>query len=191
MDLYLEKTIPANQISEAVSNIRAAKQLDEIRKIVGISEEFIDAELKEALLDGKKTIDSLRAELNAVLKENVDLTQKANKAEASILLEKKTAEMPEDKKKFVSRLLGNKAPEYIEENFSYVVDMFDRESKEELEVIKESVKNEFVKAPVVDRPEIIEEAKNFNNEVERSVASDDISGYLNEMKKISGSRFTR
>lgn len=191
MDLYLDKAVPAQQISEAVENIRAAKQIEQIRQIVGISEEFIDAEIKEALLDGKKTIDSLRAELNGVLKENVDLSVKANKAQASILLEKKTSDMPSEKKSFITKLLGNKNPEYIEENFSYVVDMFERESQDELEVIKESVKSEFVTAPKVDRPEIIEEAKNFNNEVERSASSDAVSGYLNEMKKISGSRFTR
>ncbi len=191
MDLYLDKAIPAEQISEAVENIRACKQIEQIRQIVGISEEFIDAEIKEALLDGKKTIDSLRAELNSVLKENVDLSTKATKAEASILLEKKTADMPSEKKSFITKLLGNKNPEYIEENFSYVVDMFERESQDELEVLKESVKQDFVTAPKVDRPEIIEEAKNFNNEVERSASSDAVSGYLNEMKKISGSRFTR
>jgi len=191
MDLYLDKAVPAEQISEAVGNIKAIKQLEQIRQIVGITEEFIDNEIKEALLDGKKTIDSLRAELNNTLKENVDLSHKANKAEASILLEKKTADMPSAKKSFITKLLGNKNPEYIEENFSYVVDMFERESEEELDVLKESVRSEFVTAPKVDRPEIIEEAKNFNNEVERTASSDAVSGYLNEMKKISGSRFTR
>lgn len=191
MDLYLEKAIPAEQISEAVENIRAAKQIEQIRQIVGISEEFVDNEIKEALLDGKKTIDSLRAELNSVLKENVDLSHKADKAQALVLLEQKTADMPSAKKSFVTKLLGNKNPQYIEENFSYVVDMFEKESQEELEVLKESVKSDFVKAPSIDRPEIIEEAKNFNNEIERSASSDAVSGYLNEMKKISGSRFTR
>jgi len=191
LDLYIDKAIPTEQISEAVENIRATKQIEQIRQIVGISEEFIDGEIKEALLDGKKTIDSLRAELNSVLKENVNLSVKATKAEASILLEKKTADMTSEKKSFVSKLLGNKSPEYIEENFSYVVDMFERESQDELEVLKESVKQDFVSATKVDRPEIIEEARNFNNEVERSASSDAVSGYLNEMKKISGSRFTK
>jgi hypothetical protein len=191
MDLYIDKAVPAQQISEAAENIRAAKQLEQIRSIVGINEEFIDSEIKEALTDGKKTIDSLRDELNKVLKENVDLLQKSNKSEAKILLEQKTTDMPSEKKNYITRLLSNKAPEYIEENFAYVVDMFERESKEELEVIKESVKSDFVKAPKVDRPEIIEEARNFNNEVERTTSDDVVSGYLNEMKKISGSRFAK
>ena len=185
LDLYLDKNLPKDQISEAVQNIKAARQLAQIRQIVGISEEFVDAEVKEALVDGKKTIDSLRAELNEALKENAQLNQRANKAEASIILEQKTADMPSAKKQFVTKLLGNKAPQYIEENFSYVVAMFEKETQEEIDEIKESVKQQFTKAPQVDRPQVIEESKEFNNEIERTSLSDGVTGYLNEMKNLS------
>jgi hypothetical protein len=195
LDLYLDKAVPTNQISEAVENIRAAKQLNEIRKIVGINEEFIDSEIKEALTDGKQTIDSLRTELNQALKENADLNHKLNKAEATMLLEQKTADMPSVKKNFVSRLLKNKTTSYIEENFNYVVDMFDKETQNEVELVQENVKSEFNKTAsiVVDRPSVIEEQQeiNFNNEIERTPSGESVSGYLNEMKKISGSRFAR
>lgn len=188
LDLYLDKALPKEQISEAANNIKAIKQLNQIRQIVGISEEFVDTEIKEALVDGKKTIDSLRAELNEALKENAELNQRANKAEASIILEKKTADMPSAKKQFVTKLLGNKAPQYIEENFSYVVAMFEKEAQEEVDEIKESVKNQFTKTPQVDR-QIIEESKTINNEIERTESGDSVTGYLNEMKNLS--RFAR
>ena len=191
LDLYVDKALPKEQISEAVANIKAANQLKQIRQIVGINEEFVDSEVKEALVDGKKTIDSLRAELNEALKENAELALKANKAEAKIILEAKTADMPSSKKQFINRLLGNKAPEYIEENFQYVVEMFEKKSQEEVDEIKESVKNEFVKAPKVDRPQIIEEQKEFNNEIERSTSGEGVSGYLNEMEKLSKFRFAK
>lgn len=186
LDLYVEKAVPTEQISEAVQNIKAAKQLNQIRQIIGISEEFVDAEVKEALVDGKKTIDSLRAELNEALKENAELNQRANKAEATIILEQKTSDMPSAKKQFVTKLLGNKAPQYIEENFQYVVEMFEKETQEEVDEIKESVKNQFINAPKVDRPQIIEEQKQFNNEIDRDSSSGEgVSGYLNEMKKLN------
>jgi len=185
LDLYIDKNIPKDQISEAVANIKASKQLQQIRQIVGISEEFIDNEVKEALVDGKKTIDSLRNELNVALKENTELTLRANKAQAYIILEQKTADMPSAKKQFVNKLLGNKAPEYIQENFQYVVDMFERENQDELDEVKESVKQEFVKTPAVDRPQVIEESVEFNNEIERAGSGDTVNGYLNEMKKLN------
>jgi len=190
LDLYIDKNLPTEQISEAVANIKASKQINQIRQIVGISEEFVDSEIKEALVDGKKTIDSLRGELNEALKENAELNQRANKAEASIILEQKTSDMPSAKRQFVTKLLGNKAPQYIEENFQYVVEMFEKETQEEVDEIKESVKNKFIKTPSVDRPQIIEEQKQFNNEIERnSTSGEGVSGYLNEMKKLG--KFSR
>lgn len=192
LDLYIDKNIPKEQISEAVANIKAANQIKQIRQIVGITEEFIDSEVREALVDGKKTIESLRGELNEALKQNVDLSLKANKAEAKMILEEKTTDMPSAKKAFVNKLLGNKAPEYIQENFQYVVEMFERQTQDEVDEIKESVKSEFVKTPSIDRPQIIEEKQEFNNEIERdSTSGEGVSGYLNEMKRISGNRFTR
>jgi len=188
LDLYIDKALPKDQISEAVQNIKAANQLAEIRQIVGISEEFIDSEVKEALVDGKNTIDSLRGELNEALKQNAELHQRANKAESSIILEKSTADMPSAKRQFVTKLLKNKAPQYIEENLPYVVAMFERESQEEVDEIKESVKQQFTKTPQVDR-QIIEESKEINYEMERSESSDSVAGYLNEMKNLS--RFAR
>jgi len=186
LDLYIDKHIPAKQINEAVHNVKAKKQLDEIRKIIGISEEYIDAEVKEALKDGKSIIDSLRSELNQTLKENVNLNARANKAEAHILLEKKTSEMPASKKQYISKLLGTKSPQYIEENFSYVVDMFEKEQTNQVDEIKESVKQEFTKAPRVDRQIIEEKTQTLTqNEIERTASSDSVSGYLNEMKNLS------
>ena len=192
LDLYIDKALPKQQIAEAASNVRAAKQLDQIRQIVGISEEFVDSEIKEALVDGKHTIDTLRTELNQALKESAELNHRANKAEACILLEQKTSDMPNAKKQFISKLLGNKAPKYIEENFQYVVEMFEKQSQEEVDEVKESIKRDFVTAPKVDRPQIIEEQREFNNEIERnSTSGEGVSGYLNEMKRISGNQFTR
>lgn len=192
LDLYLDKTVPTAQINEAVTNIQAAAKLHQIRQLVGINEEFVDNEVKEALIDGKRTIDSLRNELNVALKENVDLAARANKAEVAILLEDKTVDMPTAKKTFVHKLLKNKTPEYIKENFDYVVEMFEKEAQTDLETIQEQVKQEFVSQTAsADRPHIIEEQKNFNNEVERDASSEVVSGYLNEMKKISNSRIAR
>lgn len=189
LDLYLDKNLPKDQISEAVQNVKAAKQLAQIRQIVGISEEFVDTEVKEALIDGKKTIDSLRSELDEALKQNVDLNQRANKAEASIILEKRTADMPSAKKAYITRLLGNKTPQFIEENFSYCVDMFEKEAQEEVDEIKESVKQQFTKAPQVDRPQIIEESLDFDNEINRPESGGSVAGYLSEMKNLS--RFSK
>jgi hypothetical protein len=187
LDLYLEKVVPTQQVNEAVENIRARKTLEQVRKLVGINEEFVDGEVKEALIDGKNTIDSLKKELNEALEANAQLNNKLQRTEASLLLEEKTKELPESAKSFVSKLLKGKSPEYIQENFQYVVEMFDKEMTEQEETAKEGIKNRIVES--VDRPE----TEAISEEIvsnPTAVVEAGVGGYLSEMKKRDGSKLS-
>ena len=185
MDLYLEKTVPSSQVSEAVENIRASTLLQQIRQIVGINEDFVNEEIKEALVDGKKTIDSLKKELNEALETNTNLNHKFKFAQSALLLEQKTKDMPQATKNYVTRLLKGKSPEYILENYQYVVEMFDKEVSDQEENAQENVQRRLVEA--VDVP-----SSESYLEEEISVAPPEIkagvSGYLNEMKKLDKNR---
>ena len=183
LDLYMEKTMPTEQVNEAVENIRARKTLEQIRQLVAIDESFIDGEVKEALIDGKRTIDSLRKELNEALESNTELNHKLNRSDAALLLESKTKDMPTAAKSFVSKLLKGKSPEYIQENYQYVVEMFEKEITEQEDSAKEGVTQRIVES--VDRPEteILEEEISSPAPILES----SVGGYLNEMKKVDGS----
>lgn len=184
MDLYLEKVVPTSQVNEAVENIRSRKVLEQIRQLVGINEEFVDSEVKEALLDGKTTIDSLKKELNEALEANTELNHKLSKAEATMLLESKTKELPEAAKNYVGNLLKGKSPEYIQENYQYVVEMFEKEISEQEETAKEGVEQRIVEA--VDRPETEVIQEEISSPA--PATSPSVGGYLNEMKKLDGSK---
>jgi hypothetical protein len=184
LDLYMEKAIPTAQVNEAVENIRARKTLAQVRQLVAIDEDFIDSEVKEALLDGKSTIDSLKKELNEALEANTKLSHNLSKAEASILLENKTKELPEAAKSYVGNLLKGKSPEYIQENYQYVVEMFEKEISEQEETAKEGVEKRIVEA--VDRPET--EVLHEEISSPAPVSAPNVGGYLNEMKKLDGSK---
>jgi hypothetical protein len=185
MDLYLEKVVPTTQVNEAVENIRSRKVLDEIRRLVGINEEFINGEIKDALVDGKTTIDSLKKELNEALEANTSLNAKLNNAEAKILLEEKTKDMPDSTKAYVSKLLRGKSPEYIQENYQYVVEMFEKDTSEQVENAKDKVTRRIVEA--VDRPEADELVEEIISRPPVENKSP-VGGYLNEMKKLDGSK---
>ena len=45
LELYIEKLIPTQQISEAVENIQARRIVDQIRELVSIDEQFINSEI--------------------------------------------------------------------------------------------------------------------------------------------------
>jgi len=185
MDLYLEKTVPTTQVSEAVENIRAATLLQQIRQIVGINEDFVNEEIKEALVDGKKTIDSLKKELNEALETNTELNHKFNQVQSALLLEQKTKDMPQATKNYVTRLLKGKSPEYILENYQYVVEMFDKEVSDQEENAQENVQRRLVEA--VDVPSSESDLEEEIS-VTPPVVKEGVGGYLNEMKKLDKNR---
>tara|TARA_Y100000592_G_C5400860_1_gene283026 strand:- start:307 stop:687 length:381 start_codon:yes stop_codon:yes gene_type:complete len=124
-------------------------------------------------MDGKTQIDELNAKVNALAKQNKVLSEKYRSTKANLLIEAKTANLSEGKKSYLRKILIDKTPEFIEENFEYTAKLFDKKEKERLTVIKEEAyKKRKVKtdAPVQQISEKKEE-KQYNPylaELERS-----------------------
>jgi len=182
LDLYLDKVVPMKQISEACENTQAKKMIDDIKKIVAVDEGYITENIKEALEDGKNSIDTLRQELSEAVKANVQLHQIAKNANAALLLEKKTSAIADNKKEYVLRVLGDKSPDYIEENFDFVVEMFERDEKEDVDLITEAAKTASV-TQQVDTPESRIKDENPDIIEENNSSDEPVNEYLNELKR--------
>jgi hypothetical protein len=181
LDLYLENKVPSLQLEEAVANTYARKQLSKIREMVGIDPETINEEVKNMIAQGKKKIDELNEKLNESYKENHQLFEQIKKNSTSIVLEQKTKGMPAAKKEFILNLLNDKDSSYIEENFNYVVEMFERSEDEKATTLVEEAKKKAVslKASVPTKA-VIKESVATETKVENSTQ---VSGYLSELKK--------
>ena len=181
VELYIDQAIPAKQIAEACENTQAKNIINEMKKLLAIDEEYVTENVREALEDGKSAITNLHKELNEAVKENVKLNQQLKSAKADLILEQKTQHMEEKKSKFVRRLLNDKSPEYITENFDYVVEMFDRNEDEEAETQAQSARAKAVSNHVrVPKSELINEKVEDNNNVEDSSLIG-VNAYLTEM----------
>jgi hypothetical protein len=168
LDLYIEKLVPAEDIKKAVENTQATRIVESIKQLVAIDDKFINENIKEALRDGKEKIDQLHTKLNQTLKENIDLKRVIQRSQAKELLDEKTADLHPTKKKFIYKFLEGKTPEYIKENYSYVVEMFERDEEEgaQEQVITESAspkKRRERKTDDVDTPKTILEEKAASN----------------------------
>ena len=104
LDVYLEKTVPQDQLNESVANTYARKQLDTIRGLVGIDPEHINDSIKGAISEGKGKIDDLAEKLNESYKENETLLEKIKTIESKSILEEKTIGMPSSKKNYIFKL---------------------------------------------------------------------------------------
>jgi len=129
LDLYLDKLIPKEQLSEAVANTSARNQLEQIKKIISFDPSSLNEDFKKVVINGKSKIDELQAKLNESYKENIELNETVKQTKASLFIEQKSKGMSSTKKEFLTKILSDKSPEYINENFDYVVDMFERNDR--------------------------------------------------------------
>jgi hypothetical protein len=146
LDLYIEKSIPKQEIEEAAKNQYALKAIEEARKILGVDEKYIKGNIKEALVDGKRQMDTL-------LKENEELKKAKIIAESKKVLAEKTANLPVETARFVRSRLEGKSAKFIQENFEYVMDMFGRQEQK----AKQSALLSEKKTYIVDRNRVADE----------------------------------
>jgi hypothetical protein len=140
IELYIKDALPKQEIAEAVKNVQARKIVEQVKQIVSLDEEFINSTVKEAVADGKNTIDTLRGELNEAVKMNIKLAQESKNAKAELVLEKQAANLPKEKKDYVMRALKGKDPEFITENFDYVIKMFEEDENKATRLVTEDAK---------------------------------------------------
>lgn len=164
IDLYIDKAIPAEQIREATENARSRKIINEVKRLVGLSDEFVNESIKEALLDGKKQIDEANARTSEVEKQLKLITEKAAIAEKNLFLEKKLENFPAAKKEYMQRVLSEKSLNSIKENFNYVSEMYDKKESDDVEVLRESTSPKSKGVDVgTEKKETLNESKSFSS----------------------------
>ena len=142
LDLYLEETFPADTLQEAVDNKRAHSVLGEMRKMLAVDMALATDSIKDAVKDGKTQIDEANSQLENVVSENVKLKEELTNIKSEALLEKMSQNLPEVKKNYVKKVLGNKDEQFITENFDYTIELFDKEAqRREEELATEATKD--------------------------------------------------
>jgi hypothetical protein len=180
LDIYIEKTIPHNELKEAVSNKQAQRMVEQVKQIISLDDSFVNETIKEAVEDGRKTIENLKSELSEAVKQNIQITQMLKNKSSELMLEKNTTGLSRDKKQYVMRMLKDKDPEYIKENFEYVVKMFDKEDEGQREIIAKQAANATrVIREKVDTPR----AEKIITESSSSVEGNEVGGYLSAMER--------
>jgi len=174
LEAYLDEVVPTEDIKKAVANRRAVDILGKVRNLLAIDAATAQESIREAVMDGKKQLDEARKELESAKERGVVLEKELNKSQASFLLEQKTRELPENKKKYIQKLLGNKDVEFIKENFDYTLKLFNKTEEERLSTIRDEA---IEQTETVDRV-VVEEAA---SEKPASEADSSTSSYLNEL----------
>jgi len=152
LDTFLAESIPSDEIKEAVHNKKAIAVLEGIRKHLAVDSALEKDSIKEAVLDGKKTIHEAGQKLESALQEKAVVEEELQTIKSELLIKEKTAGLDERTGKYIRKMLSGKDSEYITENFDYTLKLFQKKEESRLEGLKTEALTETVK---VDR--VIEE----------------------------------
>jgi hypothetical protein len=132
--------------------------------------------MKDILERKWTSVAKLKKELDELTKQNKLLKEQYLNTKSALLLESKTAHLSEKKKEYMIRILSDKSPKFIEENFDYTLRLFEKKEKERLNILKEEAfKTRTVKADAVASTQ----------SVTATPAVKEVSNpYLTELKRI-------
>lgn len=159
LEEYIDESIPMSSIQEATRNNTAMIVLNNLRSTLAVDSSLMSESVKAAIVEGKNEMDQLKAEIAKLKNDNETLTENYNQVKSAAFLENRCAKFSDKKSAYLKKVLSDKSPRFIEENFEYTARLFDRKEKEQLEVIREeAISNRTVKA---DAPKtvVVEKAK--------------------------------
>lgn len=181
LDKYLDAAIPMQSIKEATANKRAELLLSDVKRMLAVDTALATESIREAVLDGKQTIDELQKLTKQLSASNKILTEKADNATAELLIEKKIGTLPEEKRSYMKRMMSGKTPQYITENFEYVLELHAKTESKTEEILREeasaSAHGATVTVPAVAAAE--KKAANQNTTAEDPI----VENYMTELRK--------
>ena len=142
LDSYIEEAIPTKTIEEATTNRRAYTLLSDIRKMLSVDMALATESVRDAVKDGKDTIDGQRKELTELTESHNAVSEELENLKKDLYLEKKLAGLDEKQTNFVRKTFKDKDLTFIEENFEYTVNIFDKKAQESLDLLKEEAMTE-------------------------------------------------
>ena len=176
LEEYVQEAIPTEAIEEATKNSEAFNVLASLRNTLAVDSSLMAEGVKTAIVEGKNEIDQLKAEIAELKTNNETLTESYNDAKSAAFLESRTAKFTDKKASYLKKVLSDKTPKFIEENFEYTARLFDRKEKEQMEVIREEAINQrVVKVSKAPKPVVVEK-------VEPSTPSNPYLSGLDKMK---------
>ena len=142
LDSYIEEVIPTKTIEEATTNKRAYTLLSDIRKMLSVDMALSNESIREAVKDGKDTIVASKKEVAELTKSHNKVSAELEDVKKELYLEKKLVGFDEKKMNFVRKTFKDKDLAFVEENFEYTVNIFDKKAQESLDILKEEAMTE-------------------------------------------------
>lgn len=188
IDLYIENTIPTEDIQEAVKNKHAMTVLSSLRQSLSIDNAMSNTQVREAVIDGKRQLDEAADQLTRLKEQNALLKEQTDKKDAKLTLEHLSEGLPTVKKRHIEKMFAGKSTEFIKENFQYTLDMFDKSETEKITNLKADATagKRIADRPVTSPKQVVQES--VESQIEQSTPGNKqdaglFNNYMGELGK--------
>jgi len=181
LDTYISKTLPEDKILKEEKFNRMSKIINSLKEELLIDDEYIQEEVKEALVDAKTQMDEKDQTIDKLMMEKVELNKKIEVVEAKELLESKIKDLPLAKQAYLGTLFKESNKTDIEERFDEAVKAFEEdEAKKRAKLTEDAKSKQKINVkPASDSSEVKTENKKTINE-----SKDNTDSVMNAYTKI-------
>ena len=173
LDSYIDDVIPMKTIEEAVQNTRSLRMIEQIKNVIGIDPAFVSKSIKSAVMEAKTRMDDLEKQVAELTESKSALESKLASTSQKLLLEEKTAGLPQEKRDFIKHRLGDRSVEDIEANYDYVCEMWESDQREKRESLRETAEKETKTASQkIDKPRTVVQEKVEDKNLNPSTGAD-------------------
>jgi hypothetical protein len=184
MDMYIEEAMPATNEADIAKLARLEEAVNSIREILVVNDDFVQEEVKEALVDVKSQLDEARESkddaVNDLMVENMELRKRLKKNEATRLLESITADMKPAQAAFVKKYFKDEIDaDVISKRKDEAIALFEAEEADETEEAIEENRGTSVEIPDDEIPVIEEDVS------EQPQTNGMINAYVKQIRRSS------
>lgn len=126
IDARVDKLVPYAEVKAAVKNDSAMKVLESFKQLLNVNEATSNKAIKSAILDGHKMLQESQQEAQIAKEETAKVQKQLDEMAESYAFERNVSQLDEDKKNFVIRMAKKAGVGYVNENMSYISNLYDK-----------------------------------------------------------------
>ena len=124
-------------IKEAALNNTARIVLEGLRTQLGVDSALMKESISGPILEAREKMTKALSYIKKLKEENQRLEESLYNSEANLLIESRTAKLPEAEASHMKRMLHGKDIKFINENFNYILDLYRQGREKKRTVLKE------------------------------------------------------
>jgi hypothetical protein len=167
LDVYLEEVLPEDKAIDMAKVARYDVIFSEMRKLLVVTDQFVNSEIKEAVEDAKTQLDEKTDTINELMLEKVAMAKEIGRLEAKSLLGEKTQNMTDGEKAYITKFFEGACIEDINQRLDEAVRAYENDMTRKKEELLEE--EEETDIPVIEEstePEVILNEESVFNEEE-------------------------